>query len=65
MTGNEGRFVVRYPMGEWSKADAWYHLHHQMIPGCPKLPLSGDNWAHGWRKCHGGGFWAWSYEGLL
>lgn len=69
---------VAYPKSEWSRGEAWAHLHAQMIPGCPKRLLvldefgrvetgpefAGDRevWAHGWRKCHTADEWAWSYR---
>ncbi len=60
--------IVAYPKTEWSRGDAWNHLHAQQIPGCPKTPLLGDSskadpseWGHGWRKDHTADEWRWYY----
>lgn len=64
--------MVSYPNSEWSRSDAWEHLHAQMIPGCPKVrivdPMYPDVeelaiWAHGWVKCHTLTHWEWKYVG--
>ena len=61
---------VSYPKKDWPRWKAWEHLHAQMIPGCPKVPLAQQvlhteevTWVHGWRKCHTLTEWRWEYVG--
>jgi hypothetical protein len=60
-------YTVSYPKAEWSRSEAWDHLHAQCIPGCPKVRLAervlhtGDRWGHGWYKYHNQDHWAWTY----
>lgn len=67
---------VAYARGEWSRAEAWEHLHAQHVPGCPKIwhafaaPQAGRRrrtiggvWRHGWERSHTSTEWAWEYVG--
>lgn len=70
MRGSRG--IVSYPKADWTRSEAWDHLHAQMIPGCPKVRIVDPMypeveelviWGHGWEKWHTENEWSWHYVG--